>query len=84
MENPNTTKAKELFLQALAEASMCWDPRPSSQTYDPAEVNGIAEREFPKIEKLIEAGFAVKVSAMFRSAADELDGLAVELRKRGG
>lgn len=89
MENPNTTKAKELFLQALGQASMRWNPRPSNQTFDTAEASGIADREFPKIEKLIEAGFARALLKIERQSdilleiterADE----EVELRKRDG
>jgi hypothetical protein len=82
MDNPNYAAAETLFLRALGEASMCWNPRPSSETFNPDEALGICKRELPKIMRLIEAGFSIAVANQFRKSADELDALAVELRKR--
>lgn len=35
---------KELIFQALGEASMCWEPRPSSQVFDSAACSKVGDR----------------------------------------
>ena len=82
LDNPNYQAAETLFLRALGEASMCWSPRPSTETFNPDEALQVCKRELPKIARLIEAGFSIAVADQFRKSADELDKLAVELRKR--
>ena len=54
--NLNYGKAESLFLQALGEASMCWEPRPSTEVFKPDEAKSIADEMLPKIVTLIEEG----------------------------
>lgn len=37
-------KIREIVGQALGEASMCWDPPPSSQVFDSTRASEIVER----------------------------------------
>ena len=56
MKNPNYDMVQSLFLQALGGASMCWEPRPSTEVFKPDEAKGIADEMLPKIVTLIEEG----------------------------
>ena len=55
-KNPNYDKAQSLFLEALSGASMCWEPRPSTEVFKADEAKSIADEMLPKIVTLIEEG----------------------------
>ena len=44
---------KEKVFQALGEATMCWNPRPSLQVFDSTRAVEIGERLWKEIEKVL-------------------------------
>ena len=56
MKNPNYDTVQSLFLEALGGASMCWEPRPSTEVFKADEAKSIADEMLPKIVALIEEG----------------------------
>ena len=44
---------KEKVFQALGEATMCWNPRPSLQVFDSTRAVEIGERLWKEIKKIL-------------------------------
>ena len=45
---------KEYIYEAIGQASMCWNPRPSTEVFNPEEAKNIAEKLLKTIENIIE------------------------------
>ena len=44
-------KIEQLITQAIGEASMCWNPKPSTQIYDSSHAKNIAENLFELVKQ---------------------------------